>query len=412
VTRMTKYLRRRVLATDLLNHIAVQEAKCERSGGHSEAQADQIHLLEALRWLMRAQDAVLFGGLSRGYSFGWNPFFPRKGWQPAHPKPTAEAINTLFDCAAAMSRIDLRRKAIDLADWLVKIQMYSGAIRGGALDEAPSSEVFNTALAIIGWIRAARETGAERFSGATRRACDFLVGLQHHGMGTKAETFRSSGHPDASANSAVGLALIKSGIFLEEYAYCAAGEGCLTRVLNLQKDNGWFNGSSLDHPNNPLLQTIAASAEDILLCGMILDNPKYIQASKQTADALLNPLNRHQLLSGRFRSDWSNGAPWSCPLGSAKMAVIWSKLYQITGEDRYMESVQGISALLKKVQNRNSSNPGLRGGIKGCFPCDGDFGRYQTISSATLQFINLLLPSSATPWQQIPAEARTIQAGV
>ena len=391
MTRITQNLYQRVRNSEVLNRCAAQEAKCERVSGHPLADMYQIHLLEALDWLMRAQDVIPYGGLSRGYSFGWNPFYPRKGWQPAHPKSTAEAITVLFDCAESMSRIDLRKRAIDLADWLVKIQMYSGAIRGGALNEARSSETLNTALTLLGWIRTVKETGRKQYLPAIRRAAEFLLELERQASRPGRQNNDGAGHNDAIASSAVGLALIQTGIFLEEYTCCAVGEHCLNQAIGRQKDNGWFRNNGCDPSSPTLLQTLAATVENILMGGIILDNSKYIRSAQLTADVLLQKFQVDHVLIGRVLPDWSGDVSWSGQLANGKMASTWFLLYQITDREDYLASAHQMIDSLKKGQNRVTSNPGLRGGLKGCFPCDGDFGRYQTLSSATIQYINALL---------------------
>jgi len=411
LTRIGQNLYRRVRNSEVLNRCAAQEAKCEKVGGHPRAEMQQIHLLEALDWLMRAQDVIPYGGLSRGYSFGWNPLYPKKGWQPVHPKSSAEAIATLFDCAGAMSRIDLRQRAIDLADWLAKIQMYSGAIRGGALNEAGSSEKLNTALALQGWIRTIKETGGKRYLSAIQQAADFLLELARQVVRPGRQISDDTVHDDAPATSAVGLALIQTGILLEEYTYCAVGERCLNQAVGLQKKNGWFhnNGREGSHPS--LLQTLAMTVENILMGGIILDNPKYIRSARLTADVLLKKYQHDHILSGRFLPDWSGDASWSGQLANGKMASVWIRLYQITDMEEYLTAARHMVASLEKGQNRASTNPGLRGGIKGCFPCNGDFGRYQTLSSATIQFIDALLlvkrireEETIMPASAVPAE--------
>ena len=412
MNRITKNLYHRVRNSELLNRCAALEAKCEKVNGHPQADMHQIHLLEALDWLMRAQDVIPYGGLSRGYSFGWNPFYPRKGWQPAHPKSTAEAIDTLFVCAGIMSRIDLRQRAIDLADWLAKIQMYSGAIRGGALNEARSSETLNTALTLLGWIRTAKETGREQYLPAIRRAGEFLLELEQQAARPGYQTPDAVGHGDAPAASAVGLALIQTGIFLEEYTCCAVGERCLNRAISQQKENGWFLNNGCDPSHPTLLQTLATTIENILLGGIILDNPKYIRSARLTADVLLQKFQVDHALSGRFLPDWSGDVSWSGQLANGKMASVWIRLYQITDMDEYLTSACRMINSLKKGQNRTSSNPGLRGGIKGCFPCDGGFGRYQTLSSATIQFINALLLMDRIMEEQTAMPPHAVRAEV
>jgi hypothetical protein len=402
----------RFRSSEVLNHCAAQEAKCEKVGGHPKADIQQIHLLEALDWLMRAQDVIPHGGLSRGYSFGWNPFYPKKGWQPANPKSTAEAISTMFDCARVMSRIDLRQRAIDLADWLDKIQMYSGAIRGGAMNEARSSEKLTTALTLLGWIRTAKETGGDHYHAAIHRAVDFLLGLEQQATGTGRRTSDVICHDDISATSAAGLALIHAGIFLEEYTCCAVGERCLSRVMGFQKKNGWFCNNGCDPSHSRLLQILVATVEHVLMGGIILDDRKYIDSARLTADVLLRRFQDDHILSGRFFPDWSGDVSWSGQLANAKTASIWIRLFQITNLEGYLTAARQMINLLKKGQNRSSTNPGLRGGIKGCFPCDGDFGRYQTLSSATSQFITALLLMERVGEKQTAQSASAVPAEV
>ena len=212
--------------------------------------------------------------------------------------------------------------------------------------------------------------------------------------------------------SAVGLALVQTGIFLEEYTFCAVGERCLSKVISRQKKNGWFseNGSDPSHPM--LLQTLAASVENILMGGIILDNPKYIRSAQLTADVLLKRFQDTHVLSGQFLPDWSGDVPWSGQLANGKMASIWIRLFQITDAEDYLSTAHRMVNLLKQGQNRSSTNPGLRGGIKGCFPCDGDFGRYQTLSSATIQFISSLLLVERVTEKQTVRSSGTIPAEV
>lgn len=391
MARIKTYLQENLLTADLLNRTAVREAKCDKSGGHPVAKPDEDHLLEALAWLMRAHDAIPYGGLSRGYSFGWNPYFPKRGWQPAHPKTTGEVITTLFDCAATLGREDLRQIAVGLANWLVKIQMPSGAIRGGALDEPPSSETLNTAQAIIGWTRAFQETEKERYAEAARRASDFLLQLHDPGDPNSSDLFSSAGEDNIVCRSRAGWALIQVGIVLEEYQYCAAGDRNVLACLQHQQPNGWFGDSLPSASNSSLLQSIAYCLEGILQSSLILDNKRYFNSAKKSADALLSLILDDGSLSGLFASDWTPRASWSCLLGDALMASIWLKLHGLTGNKTYLKAAHRMIVFLKKTQNRTTTHPGLRGGIKGSFPCDGEFGRYQTLSAGSKYFIDSLL---------------------
>jgi hypothetical protein len=291
------------------------------------------------------------------------------------------------------------------------MQMSTGAVRGGALDEPSSPEILNTAQAIVGWSRAFQETRLERFIQAAQRASDFLVRAQDSDQKDSPNLFPSSTEDSILHSSAVGWALIRAGILLEEYRYCAAGEKNIGYCIQGQQTNGWFQDHRPDDPHGSPLHTIAHSLEGILQSALILDNNRYFLSAKKTADALLEKIQDDGSLAGHFASDWSERTPWSCLLGDALMAGIWLQLHQITGNTSYLNAGQRVVLFLKKTQNRTSSNPGLRGGIKGSFPCDGEFGRYQTLSSATTFFIDALLSLvHVSPAQEmIPSHALVSQ---
>jgi hypothetical protein len=391
VAGIKTYLQENLLTADLLNRTAVREAKCDKTGGHPVAELDEDHLLEALAWLMRAHNAMPYGGLSRGYSFGWNPYFPKRGWQPAHPKTTGGIIPTLFDCAIALGREELRQIAVGLANWLIKIQLPSGAIRGGALDEPPSSGILNTAQAIIGWTRAFQETETQRYAEAARRASDFLLQRHDPEDSRDLDPSPSAGEDSIVCRSRTGWALIQVGIVLEEYQYCAAGDKEVLLCLQRQQPNGWFVDSHPGDSDSSLVQTIAHCLEGILQSSLILDNKRYFNSAKKSADALLSHIRDDGSLSGLFASDWTPRASWSCLLGDALMASIWIKLHGLTGKKTYLKAAHRMIVFLKKTQNCTTAHPGLRGGIKGSFPCDGEFGRYQTLSAGSKYFIDSLL---------------------
>src|SRR5207247_3354208 len=96
-------------------------------------------------------------------------------------------------------------------------------------------------------------------------------------------------------------------------------------------------------------------------------------------------------LPGRFAAGWSPAAPWSCLTGEAQMANIWLRLFEITGERKWLEPVGPVLRFLKSTQNRTSRDPGLCGGVKGSFPLGGEYGPYQTLSWATKFFVDALI---------------------
>ena len=130
------------------------ELRRDRAGGHPLASDPREHLVAAIEWLVRAHDATPDGGVSRGYSVAWNPYFQRRGWQPSYPETTGYLIPTFFDAAEDLRQADLRARAIRMTDWELEVQLSSGAVQGGVIGEHvhPSPAVFNTGQVIFGLV--------------------------------------------------------------------------------------------------------------------------------------------------------------------------------------------------------------------------------------------------------------------
>src|SRR5438094_415286 len=273
VTRAVEARLHQVRAHPLLNPVAFEELWRERAG-HAVDAVHRPHLLAALEWLERAQDATGAGGFARGYSLAWSPYFKSRGWQPAYPETTGYIIPTLYEAARRLNRPDLASRAERAARWEVEIQLPSGAVRGGVMGERTSPAVFNTGQVLFGWLAAFAHSG--------------------------------------------------SGVF--------------------------------------------AAAERIA--------------------AAVGPDGR---LPGRFAAGWSPAAPWSCLTGEAQMANIWLRLFEITGERKWLEPVEPVLRFLKATQNRTSRDTGLRGGVKGSFPLGAEYGPFQTLNWATKFFADALM---------------------
>ena len=79
----------------IFNRDAYREEWFELAG-KCPAKDNKFHLVEAIEWIKRAQDVNADGGVARGYSITWNPYFRSKGWQPSYPETTGYIIPTFF----------------------------------------------------------------------------------------------------------------------------------------------------------------------------------------------------------------------------------------------------------------------------------------------------------------------------
>ena len=86
-------------------------------------------------------------------------------------------------------------------------------------------------------------------------------------------------------------------------------------------------------------------------------------------------------LPGRLRADWSPGATWCCLTGSAQIA---HSLLLLSADESDHGYQLAASRMLEYVRRtvQTSGPVGVRGGVKGSFPTDGDYGRFEFLAWA------------------------------
>lgn len=391
--RILRSLRNRLESSEFRNHAAVREALIDRAGGHPVSVDPDDHWLAALEWLVRAQDATPDAGVARGYSVAWNPYRQSRGWQTSYPETTGYIIPTFFDAASRLRHPDLSQRAIRMADWEIEVQLSSGAVRGGTMGEQdpPSPAVFNTGQVILGWLRAYRETNDTAYLEAARRGGDFLVDCQD-----ESGAFRK-GHSQFARGDAttyctrVAWSLCQLGTVLDERRYIDAGRRNIEFGLSMQEPNGWFRANCLDDAERPLLHTIAYAARGILEVGLLFSEERYIDAARKTLRSIASQEREGGFLSGRFARDWSGQADWSCLTGDAQTAIIAAKLAELDGDPNFAEFASRLCRFIMRSQNRSAEDPGLTGGIKGSFPFDGHYGRYELLNWPTKFFVDAMM---------------------
>lgn len=372
------------------NPTALLELAQEREG-HPASLEHGPHLRSALEWLVAAQEATPDDGISRGYSFAYSTYFRGRGWQPSYPETTGYIIPTLFEAAARTGRKDLAARAVRAAVWECDIQLASGAVQGGVIGQGHSPAVFNTGQVMLGWLSAFEQTGEERFAGAARKAGEYLVSVQEPGGHWRKGNSAFARDDTTLYNARVAWALAEAGVRLDIEAFRLGAHRNLKAVAALQAVNGWFPYCCLTDSRRPLLHTIAYTIRGLLEGGRVLRDEQLLEAAARASASLLARVREDGWMSGRFYPDWTPATEWSCLTGQAQMANNWMRLHAITGDRRWLAPVPRVLQFLKRTQNRNSDDPGLRGGIKGSFPMDGDYGRFEILNWATKYFADALM---------------------
>lgn len=380
-----------IRAHPVLNGVASLELRQDLSSRHPVDTVHQPHLVAAIDWLVRAQDATGTGGFARGFSAGWNPYFGARGWQAAYPETTGYIIPTFFEAAQRLERPELIERAIRAADWEIEIQLDSGAVQGGVIGQERKPAVFNTGQVILGWLAAYEHTGEHRFAEAARRACTYLISvMEPDGHWRRGNSIYARGD-STLYNARVAWALAEAGLVFDEPSFREAARRNLRAVVAAQHPNGWFPDCCLSDPARPLLHTIAYTVRGLVDGGHALGDEEIASAGARVARTLLGKVRADGWLSGRFDADWNGAVKWSCLTGQMQMCNNWIRLFHHTGDPSWLEPIPRIIAFVKSTQNRTTSELGLRGGIKGSWPFDGGYGRFEILNWATKYFADALM---------------------
>jgi hypothetical protein len=341
---------------------------------------DGVHSAAAVEWLCRAQDATPDGGVSHSYLIG-------KGWMRSYPETTGYIIPTFINGSRLLGEQGLMRRALEMAEWELGLQLENGAIPGLVSGEPV---VFDTGQVLFGWISAYTETKERRFMDAAVRAGDWLAdGLDENG------TWSAYGNPGTDSihtyNIRVAWALLALARASGEHRYADAAARFIAWALGQEEGNGWFRRNCLNDNDRPLLHTIAYTSQGLLESGLLLGHARCIDAARRTSAILKERVGADGRMPGRFDRSWNPAAAWCCLTGMAQTAIVWQRLDRMDGANHYGEEVEKVISFLKCTQDLASSDDGVRGGIKGSFPVNGAYGTYRMLNWAAKFFIDALL---------------------
>jgi hypothetical protein len=390
---------RAVRAQALFNPPAWAERWREWLGGYRADPEHEPHLVAAIAWLVRAQDATQNGdagsGIARAYSLVWHPYFGLQGWEPSYPETTGYIIPTLYAAARRLAGRELAARAERAARWEITIQLPTGAVRGGVMGQPESPAVFNTGQVLLGWLAAFEETGDGVFADAARRAACYLVTTLDPDGHWRRGNSRFANPETTLYNTRTAWALAEAGVRLGNSTFTDAAARNLRTAAALQAPNGWLPQCCLSDPERPLLHTLAYAIRGLLEGGRVLGDAPLVSSAERAAAALAATVRADGWMPGRYGADWSAAVRWSCLTGEAQMANNWMRLAEITGDRQWLEPVPRVLGFLKRTQNRTSRDPGVRGGIKGAWPVSGGYGTYEVLSWATKFFADALMRHEA-----------------
>jgi len=333
-------------------------------------------ITSGLAWLGVAQDrsASRDGGVARHYSV-------LKGWGESYPETTGYIVPTVIHFAREFGRDDLHVRARRMLDWLVSIQMPGGGFQGGMVNATPKVPVtFNTGQILMG-LAAGTSNYGERYAPAMRQAADWLAKtIDADGCWRRHATpFAQPG--EKAYETHVTWGLLEALRVERSPAWEQAARMNIDWAIGKQQANGWVSDCCLSSSTTPLTHTLGYYLRGLLEAFEFFQNERYLAATKLTATGLLTALRPDGWLPGRLNSDWSAAVDWVCLTGSVQVAHTWLRLYEITGEDRYLRAGRLTNGFVRRTVMVEGPEQCV-GGVQGSYPISGHYGQWEYLNWA------------------------------
>jgi hypothetical protein len=180
----------------------------------------------------------------------------------------------------------------------------------------------------------------------------------------------------------VAWGLIEAERLAPGRAYAKAALRNVRWALSHQRDNGWFDRCCLDDASQPLTHTIGYVLRGLLEVERFHHDPSLVAAARRTADGILTAIRDDGTLPGKLASDWRGTVSWSCLTGNVQIAHSLLMLYDKTGHEPYRDSAYGLNRAVRRTLRVDDPDE-TRGALKGSFPVDGDYGKFEYLNWAT-----------------------------
>ncbi len=274
-----------------------------------------------------------------------------------------------------------------MLDWLVSIQYPEGGFQGGLVDQQPAVPVtFNTGQILLG-LAAGTKAFGDKYRTPMRKAADWLTDtLDSDGCWRRHRTPFAS-QDDKSYETHVSWGLFEAARVDLNDRWAEAGLRQVRWALTKQRGNGWMEGCCLESASSPLTHTLGYALRGILESWRFSRAEEFLVAGRRLADGLLTAQRPDGSLPGRLGSDWSADARWVCLTGNVQIAHCWLILYRETGEPTYRDAAFAANRFVRRTVAYDGAD-GIRGGVKGSFPIDGDYGRFEYLNWAAKFFID------------------------
>lgn len=337
------------------------------------------HVEETAAWLCRAHDATEDDGVSYGYSV-------RGGWRESYIETTGYIVCTFYNYAEQTGHNEFAERAGRMARWLVGVQNNDGSFSNPRY--APGNGiVFDTGQDLFGLVRAHAETGDAALLTAAKRAGDWLVGVADDTGRWTRNTHLNLPHV---YNTRVAWALLELWAVTGEPEYERVARANLDWAVAQQR-LGWFDKCAFTADTPPFTHTIAYAIRGLWEASRIIGDTRWETAAVAGANAMLSRMTRDGFIPGQIDVDGRPAARYCCLTGNAQIAIVWAKLHDVMGEQRFRHAAVTACRYVMGAQNLDTGFDEIRGAIKGSHPIWGRYSRFTYPNWAAKFFLDALL---------------------
>jgi len=278
-------------------------------------QDHRTHVSACIDWLCRAQDRREgqsdAGGVSAGWSF-------EDGWLPSYPETSGYIVETFLVAADYLQRPELRDRANRILDWELSIQNDDGSFPGHFGEPGSRPVIFNTGQIIHGMMAGHEQLGREECLAAAVRAGHWMVAQQDDDG-----CYRRNVHNDVphTYNTRATWAMLRAGLAAGDHTLVEAARRNVEWALSQQNDQGWYDTNAFVTGVAPFTHTIAYAVRGCLECGVLLDEPRFIDSALKAGRAMAKVQRQDGWLAGTYDKRWISRASYCCLTGLAQTSL-------------------------------------------------------------------------------------------
>lgn len=300
-------------------------------------------------------------------------------WSRSYPETSGYIINTLLDYQTLTGEPRWGEIARRLGDWLLDIQMESGAFAGGMY---PSSEyspsVFNTGQIIIGLAGLYEIGREEKYLQSLTRAARWLASTEDGSGLWPAGNYRGTFNP--TYYTRVTWPMLKAWRLTGDDSIRDSAVRVLERMKRRRRENGAFSDWGFSEGAGAYTHTIAYTLRGFLESGRLLEQrDDYLELVAPAVERLYRRAELRQgRLPGYFETEWKGSNTFVCLTGNAQVALVLLH-YESARSD--LRLVNAASKLVDFVCHRQIvmplPSPRFRGAIGGSSPIWGPYMRFR-----------------------------------